>query len=173
MTIQVLADLSPTKVTFFFFYPSMLFFYSSNLIFFSILTLSLAWSSSGGRAHTRQLQSKLYLHQNKQTSQTLYRVTPTSTFYYHQPYSELKNPFFTLDANVDCCAYHYYAVNPVTFPFNFDSPGFQEFPPVLCHVHWVNVANLKPQQFTNLISIIWLTIEITVDFRKLLLALAL
>ena len=173
MTIQVLADLSHTKVIFFHIYSSMLFFYFSNFIFFSILTLSLAWSSSKGRAHTGQLQSKLYLHKNILLSQTLYRVTSTPTFYYHQPYSELRNPFFTLDANVDDCAYHFYALNPVTFPFNFDSPGFQEFPPVLCHVHWVNVANLKTQQFTNLISIIWLTIDITVDFRKLLLALAL
>ena len=132
----------------------MLFFYFSNFIFFSILTLSLAWSSSKGRAHTGQLQSKLYLHKNILLSQTLYRVTSTPTFYYHQPYSELRNPFFTLDANVDDCAYHFYALNPVTFPFNFDLPGFQEFPPVLCHVHWVNVASLKPQQFTNLISTI-------------------
>ena len=68
-----------------YFLPYLLFFYSSNLIFISILTLSLAWSSSGGKAHTRQLQSKLYLHQNILLSKTLYRVTSKPILSYHRP----------------------------------------------------------------------------------------
>ena len=36
--------------------------------------------------------------------------------------------------------YFYY---PPTIIINVVSPGFQKLPPVLGHVHWVNVANLK------------------------------